>query len=50
MSNKYVATVAEESAQQYEKAMNRITGKKEDFGGGVLYFYVSSAGDIFHDV
>lgn len=46
MGNKYVATVAEESGQQYEKAMNRMMGRKEGFGGGVLYFYVSSAGDI----
>lgn len=52
MSNKYVAAVAEESAQQRkeENDMNRLMGKKEDFGGAVLYLYVSSTGGISHDV
>lgn len=49
VSNKYVAGVAEKSAQQCkeENDMNRLMGKKEDFGGAILYLYVSSTGGYF---
>lgn len=52
MSNKYVAAVAEESAQQCkeENDMNRLMGNKEDFGGAILYLYVSSTDGISHHV
>lgn len=44
--------MAEESAQQCkeENDMDRLMWKKEDFGGGMLYLYVSSMGGISHDV
>lgn len=44
--------MAEESAQQCkeENDMDRLMGKKEDFGGDMLYLYVSSMGGISHDV
>ena len=44
--------MAEKSAQQHEEEndINRLMGKKEDFGSDILCLYISSTDGISHDV